>query len=483
MFAVKIDLQAGLVEPDNGPMETARLPEVILKACHALSMAGGRPFLVGGCVRDLLLGGHPKDWDIELYGLDLAAAEVALSPLGQPRMVGKSFGVIKLKSGGHELDIALPRTETKTGPGHRGFAVTSDPALSPETASARRDFTINAIMMDPESDTILDFHGGRKDLAARRLRHVSPAFAEDPLRVLRGMQFAARFDLTMEQETAHLCETLLGEAATLAPARIWGEWRKWLHAPFPSRGLAVLEASGWLTLYPELAALKGCIQDPRWHPEGDVWTHTGLVVDMAARVAKRHRWRGRRREQLLLAALCHDLGKPERTVHATDGSIRSSGHAGSGVPLAEAMLARIHAPAHLTSHVLPLVAEHLSHMHGQPTARAVRRLSVRLEPADIVLWEALVEADASGRPPLPPSRPAQPWLDMAVALKASRNRPAPLVTGHMLMAFGIKPGREMGEMLRHAYEAQLDGAFDTEQQAQDWLHTQLPTGGTHGGKG
>ncbi len=468
-----IDLQAGLVEPDNRGMRAAGLPEVIVETCHALKRAGGRPYLVGGCVRDLLLGGHPKDWDIELYGLDLAAAEAALAPLGRTQRVGKAFGVVKLGRGGHDIDIALPRTETKTAPGHRGFAVHSDPNLTPELASARRDFTINALMMDPDSGDILDFHGGRADLAARCLRHVSPAFAEDPLRVLRGMQFAARFDLSMDEQTAQLCASLLGEAGTLAAARIWGEWRKWLHAPFPSRGLAVLEASGWLALYPELAALKGCVQNPRWHPEGDVWTHTGHVVDMAAKVAARHRWHGRRREQLLLGALCHDLGKPARTVRDADGTIRSAGHSAAGVPLTAALLARIHAPGHLVTHVLPLVAEHLCHMHGKPTERAVRRLAVRLEPADIVLWEALVEADASGRPPKPASRPALAWLDMAETLDASRERPAPLVDGHMLMAHGMKPGKAMGAFLARAYEAQIDGAFDSEAGAEAWLRAHM----------
>lgn len=464
----KIDLHAGLVEPDNGGMEASALPAQIREICHALSLAGGRPYLVGGCVRDLLTGGHPKDWDIELYGLDLDDAGAALAPFGRAQAVGKAFGVIKLKRDGHELDVASPRTEAKSGPGHRGFRVTSDPTLDPRRASARRDFTINALMLDPEHGEILDFHGGRADLAAGVLRHVSPAFAEDPLRVLRGMQFAARFDLTMDAGTATLCRDLLPEAGTLPAARIWGEWRKWLHAEFPSRGLAVLEASGWLELYPELAALQGCPQHPRWHPEGDVWTHTGHVVDQAARVAKRHRWRGRRREQLLLAALCHDLGKPARTVRDAEGTIRSAGHPAAGVPLTASLLARIHAPGHLRAHVLPLVAEHLSHMHGEPTPRAVRRLSVRLEPADIVLWEALVEADASGRPPLPPSRPALPWLAMAEALDASRERPKPLVTGRMLIGLGLEPGKAMGALLQRAYEAQLDGDFDSEEQARAW---------------
>ncbi len=453
-------------------MDAPALPEVIRETCHALSLAGGRPYLVGGCVRDLLLGGHPKDWDIEIYGLELDAAEAALAPFGRAQRVGKAFGVIKLKRECHELDIALPRTEAKTGPGHRGFVVASDPDLSPERASARRDFTINTIMLDPESGDILDFHDGQADLAARRLRHVSPAFAEDPLRVLRGMQFAARFDLTMDHETASLCRTLLPEAGTLAAARIWGEWRKWLHAPFPSRGLTVLEASGWLALYPELVALKGCPQHPRWHPEGDVWTHTGHVVDQAARVAARHRWQDRQREQLLLAALCHDLGKPDCTVTSVENGIRSSGHPAAGVPLTACFLARIHAPAHLAAYVLPLVAEHLSHMHGQPTPRAVRRLAVRLEPADIVLWEALVEADASGRPPMPASRPALAWLSMAEDLEASRERPKPLLTGHMLIDFGLEPGKAMGTLLHQAYEAQLDGVFDTPDGAMAWVHAQ-----------
>jgi tRNA nucleotidyltransferase (CCA-adding enzyme) len=465
----KIDLHAWLVEPDNGGMEAPALPQLIRETCRALSLAGGRPYLVGGCVRDLLLGGHPKDWDIELYALDLDAAEAALRRLGRVQRVGKAFGVLKLKRAPLELDIALPRTEAKTGPGHRGFRVASDPTLDPRIASARRDFTINAIMLDPENGAILDFHGGQADLAARRLKHISPAFAEDPLRVLRGMQFAARFDLRMDPQTATLCRALLPEAGSLATARIWGEWRKWLHADFPARGLEVLDASGWLALYPELAALKDCPQHPRWHPEGDVWIHTRHVVDQAARVAREHRWQGRRREQLLLAALCHDLGKPDCTITSAEGGIRSSGHPAAGVPLAASLLARMHAPAHLVTHVLPLVAEHLSHMHGKPSPRAVHRLAVRLEPADIVLWEALVEADASGRPPLPACRPALAWLSMAEDLDASRARPKPLVTGHMLIELGLQPGKAMGELLHRAYEAQLDGAIENEAQALEWV--------------
>lgn len=468
MSELKIDLQVRLVEPDNKPMQMPKLPVDVLETCHALTQAGGRPFLVGGCVRDLLLGKHPKDWDIELYDLQLHAAEVVLNPLGRSQFVGKTFGVIKLKRGEYEIDISLPRTETKTGPGHLGFRVTNDTNLTPQEASARRDFTINAIMMEPESGDVLDFHGGQQDLAAKRLRHVSPAFAEDPLRVLRGMQFAARFDLTMDTDTAGLCQTLLNEASTLPAARIWGEWRKWLHAAFPSRGLAVLDASGWLALYPELAALKNCPQHPRWHPEGDVWIHTGHVVDMAARVAERRGWKGRHQEQLLLAALCHDLGKPACTVRDSEGAIRSTGHPAAGVPLAESLLNRIHVQNNIKSLVLPLVAEHLSHMHGIPTPRAVRRLAVRLEPADIVTWEALVEADASGRPPMPPSRPAQSWLEMAKELDAIHKKPKALVDGHMLMKVGINPGKEMGELLRLAYEAQLDGFFSNEVEAEAW---------------
>lgn len=449
------------------------LPQPLHVVCRRINACGGRGWLVGGSVRDILLGLAPKDFDIEVYGLNAAALMNAVHKLGRSQEVGRQFGVLKLLSDGVEIDLALPRTEIKQGSGHRAFDVHPDPSLDERIASERRDFTINAMMLDPLTGELLDFHGGRNDLEHGILRHVSPAFAEDPLRPLRGMQFAARFGLTLDADTAVLCQALLSEADSLPSARIWEEWRKWAHGAYPSRGLEVLQASGWLNLYPELAALIGCEQEKEWHPEGDVWTHTKLVLDRAAEVAIRHGWDGRKRERLLFAALCHDLGKPGSTFVHANGRIHASGHAAAGLDPTGAFLKDIAAPEKLIAHVLSLVAEHLVHLHGTPTPRAVRRLAHRLQPADIEMWEALVEADASGRPPLPADRPALPWLEQAQAMAVQNEAPSPLANGKMLQEMGMRPGQAMGKLLDTAYQAQLDGEFDDADGARIWLSQKL----------
>src|SRR5277367_2384607 len=166
----------------------------------------GRPRLVGGCVRDWLLGRPITNFDIEVGGVDFEGLRRALSPFGATDVVGRSFGVIKVRGeGGAEHDFSLPRRESKTGAGHRGFAVEPDPSLSDEDAAARRDFTVNAIALDPFTGALIDPFDGRADLKARILRHTGPAFTEDPLRVLRAFQLAARFDFTLEPGTASLC--------------------------------------------------------------------------------------------------------------------------------------------------------------------------------------------------------------------------------------------------------------------------------------
>jgi len=454
----------GINQPD-----ATLLPATAIEVCNMLNQAGGVAYLVGGCVRDLTLGMIPKDIDIELYGIEAEKLNALLQKQGRVEHVGKQFGVFKFRYHRHEIDIALPRTEIKTEKGHRGFAVTPDPFIKPETASLRRDFTINAMMFDPVNNRFLDFHHGAEDLQNGILRHVSPAFAEDPLRVLRGMQFAARFRLTIDSETAALCRSLLDEADTLPSSRIWIEWQKWCHAPYPSYGLKVLQQSGWIHLYPELESLMECPQDPQWHPEGDVWTHTLQVVDQAAAIADHYDWHEEVREYLLLSALCHDLGKPACTFTDNRGTIRSPGHSHEGKADSTRFLKKIAAPKRTGQFVLPLVQEHMTHMHGEATPRAVRNLAMRLEPASIELWEALVEADASGRAPAAASRPAIAWLNQAVEMHHHREKPAPIISGKTLMAAGVAAGPELGEILRQAYQAQLDGEFHDPVSAEAWL--------------
>ncbi|MEO6567379.1 MAG: polynucleotide adenylyltransferase, partial [Opitutaceae bacterium] len=220
----------------------------------------GRPRLVGGGVRDWLLGFEPEDFDVEVAGVDFEMLARALAPFGATDVVGRSFGVIKVRSAssGAEYDFSLPRRESKTGFGHRGFAVAPDPELSDADAAARRDFTVNAIALDPLSGEIIDPHGGQRDLASRVLRHTSGAFVEDPLRVLRAFQLAARFDFVLAPETAALCCSIVDTFSELPVERVWGEWDKWAtKSKKPSRGLAVLEETGWLRHFPEIAALRG----------------------------------------------------------------------------------------------------------------------------------------------------------------------------------------------------------------------------------
>jgi len=461
-------------------LNRATLPEALYTLCQHIHHAGGHAWLVGGCVRDLILDIQANDYDLEVYGLQADALKTILNTCGRTELVGRHFGVFKLWLDQLEIDVALPRAEAKAGVGHRGFDISIDPNLAPEKASLRRDFTINAMMFDPLKDQLMDFHDGIKDIENKILRHVSHAFHEDPLRPLRAMQFAARFCLKLDRETAELCENMLGEVATLSTERIWGEWQKWSHAAHPSYGLQALSDSGWLNLYPELQAMNDCPQPPRWHPEGDVWNHTMQVCDQAARIASRNNLDDTTTEYLLFAALCHDFGKPACTVQDKSGGICSPGHSEAGLAPAKRFLRSIGAPARLFTFIRPLVLDHITHLHGEPTPRAVRRLSHRLEPTNIELWEMLVEADASGRSPAPPCRPALAWLQQACESNHHHSSPAAIVNGKMLLGLDVHPGPAMGALIRVAYLAQLDGAFEDASSALIWLQSHLPTNCTTG---
>lgn len=446
-----------------------------------LNEAGAtRTLLVGGCVRDALLGAESKDIDIEVYGISYDQIADALAPHFRVDRVGKSFGVLKV---GHDIDIALPRTESKAGSGHTGFDVISDPYLDPKAAFARRDFTINAIGLDPEG-RLVDYYGGQDDLERKVLRATSSAFKDDPLRVLRGMQFAARFGMTLDEPTARFCRELLPEFATLSPERIYEEWLKWaLKGNFPSLGLDLLDATGWIDAFPELAPLKTCEQNPAWHPEGVVWAHTKLVVNEVKKIILEVRqsdepFSEEEETALMFAALCHDFGKPATTARDSSGVIRSHGHAEAGVPLADSFLSRMRTPNRVTETVRPLVAEHMAilntHKLGEPSLRAVRRLAVRLAPANVRLWCALCQADALGCfPPATSKRTirfqADVWLRAAEDAQVKKGKQAPLLQGRDLIPLGVFPGPELGRILDAAYEAQLDGAFDSTESAIAWF--------------
>ena len=443
----------------------------------------GRPRLVGGGVRDWLLGLTPKDFDVEVGGVDFDTLHRALAPFGATDVVGRSFGTIKVRGpGGAEYDFNLPRRESKTGAGHRGFAVAPEPGLSDAEAAARRDFTLNAIAYDPFTQTLIDPFGGQADLKARVLRHTSAAFVEDPLRVLRAFQLAARFDFTLAPETAALCRSIADTFSELPVERVWGEWDKWATKSLkPSRGLAVLEETGWLRHFPEVAALRGTLQEPEWHPEGDVFTHTQLCLDA---LVARPEWAASapgQRRMLMLAVLAHDFGKPATTERAERrGQLRwiSPGHEAAGAPFTESFLRRIGAPLELSAPVSALVVHHLAHHHGQTefTDTSVRRLARKLEPATIDDLTVVMRADHEGRPPLR-SPEVLARIDelqaRARALALEKSAPRPLVLGRHLVALGRKPGPEFKPILNEAFEAQLDGAFSDEAGGLAWLRNRL----------
>lgn len=433
-----------------------------------------RALVVGGCVRDAVLGLPAEDIDVEVHGVSLDELEAALAPFGRTDAVGRSFGVVKLALPEGVVDFSVPRRDSKVAPGHRGFAVEPDPTLSPREAAARRDFTLNALAWDPRRGVVIDHFGGLADLRRRVLRHTSEAFGEDPLRVLRGMQLAARFDLVTAPETLALCRAMCASHAELAVERVWAEWFKWAtRAVRPSAGLELLRGCGWLEHVPELSALVGLAQDPRWHPEGDVWTHTLHAVDALARDA---RWRDAEpatRAAWMFAVLLHDAGKATCTrEELRRGELRvvSLGHDVAGGPLARAFLDRIGAPASLVERAVPLVLEHMAHL-ASPTPRAVRRLAHRLRPESIQSLAVVIAADLAARPPLPADPPAHlaGLLERAEALHVAGAAPRPLLLGRHLVERGWRPSPAFGPLLAAAYDAQLDGAFDDPAGARAWL--------------
>ena len=452
-----------------------------LRAMLAAVRRVGRPRLVGGGVRDALLGRTPKDFDVEVAGVDFETLRRALSRFGATDVVGRSFGVIKVRgaASGAEYDFSLPRRESKTGAGHRGFAVEPDPALSDAEAAARRDFTVNAIACDPFSGELVDPHGGAADLRARVLRHTSAAFTEDPLRVLRAFQLAARFDFSLAPETAALCRSIADSFAELPVERVWGEWEKWaVKSARPSRGLRVLDETGWLKHFPELAALRGTPQDPEWHPEGDVFTHTQHCLDALVALEEWQQSPSVRRRLLAFAVLAHDFGKPLTTVFAEKRGVMrwlSPGHEAAGAPLAESFLRRLGAPLELDPPVRALVAYHMVPHRGPGSDFSdthVRRLARKLTPATIDDLALVMTADSHGRPPLESPETIALIAKMrakAGLLSLQSQAPRPLVQGRHLVALARAPGPDFKRVLDAAFEAQLDGAFADEAGGVLWL--------------
>ena len=423
--------------------------------------AGGRALVVGGWVRDRLLGIDSKDIDMEVFGVPAGTLGPLLAGFGKVEPIGQSFPVYKIGT----IDIGLPRRESKSGRGHKAFVVEGDPDMSLEDAARRRDFTINAISWDPLADTYEDPFEGRRDLDRKVLRVVDETtFADDSLRVLRALQFAARFELTLDENTRELCRAI--RLDDLPPERVWGELEKLLlRAARPSIGFALaLELGVVDQLFPELKTLVGCQQEPEWHPEGDVWVHTLMVIDQA-----------RRRiddldhaDQLIvmLGAVTHDFGKPATTAWI-DGRIRSLNHEEEGVAPATAFLDRLNIHTFdgndVRTQVLGLVAHHLKpgmlyKVRETLTDGAFRRLA---QKANLELLARLAKSDCLGRTGDFDCTAMDWFLERARALGVDRSPPRPLVLGRHLLDLGMKPGPDMGALLKQVYEKQLDGEIAT----------------------
>jgi len=424
----------------------------------AVRAAGGRALIVGGWVRDRLLGHESPDVDIEVFGMPGDRLRSVLEAFGRVEAVGESFQVFKLG----DIDVSLPRRDSKAGRGHKGFVVVGDPDMSIEEAARRRDFTINAISWDPLTDEYFDPFHGREDLERRYLRMVDAhTFPDDSLRVLRAVQFVARFDLELDLETRALCRTI--QLDDLPAERIWGEIEKLLLAPRPSVGFALAMDLGVVAaLFPELQALAGCPQEPEWHPEGDVWVHTLQVIDRA-----RTRIDDLPRPQqlaIMLGAVAHDLGKPATTAFS-DGRIRSIDHEDRGVAPASAWLDRLNVNSidgyDVRRQVLGITAQHLKpgswfKVRDEVGDGAFRRLAHKV---DLELLARVAKSDCEGRKPGTFDCTAMDWfLERARAIGADKGPPKPILLGRHLLELGLKPGPRVGEILKAVYELQMDGS-------------------------
>ena len=435
--------------------------DLALTISRAVRDKGGRALFVGGWVRDRLLGFESKDIDLEVYGLAPDRLRALLEDVGRVDAVGESFTVYKIGP----IDVALPRRESKTGRGHRGFAVRGDPNMGFDDAARRRDFTINAIAWDPLTDEYQDPFNGRADLARQVLRAVdADTFGDDSLRVLRALQFAARFEFRIDSATQALCRRI--PLNDLPAERIWGELEKLLlQASRPSVGFSLALDLGVIgQLFPELGALVSCPQEPEWHPEGDVWTHNLLVIDQA-----RTRINDLLRAQqvtVMLGAVCHDFGKPATTAHL-DGRIRSRNHEEAGVAPTECFLDRLNLHSldgyDVRRQVIGLVLHHLKpgmwHRAREGVGGgAFRRLARKV---DLELLARLAKSDCLGRTGTFDCSAMDWFLTRARALGVEHAAPRPLLLGRHLLALGLAPGPRIGSILSLVYERQLDGEVKT----------------------
>ena len=468
-----------------------------LRIAEAAASRGGRAYLVGGFVRDWLLGRRSPDLDMEVFGVDSELLRDLLAEVTgrRPEPAGRSFPVFKVfLEAGDVIDVGLPRRDLSTGPGDPDYAIEIDPELELRDAAARRDFSINAVYLDPLTEQIADPFGGTLDLDRRVLRAVDPAsFVEDPLRVCRAAQFAGRFELELDPATLQLMRKMVetGQLDSLPSERVSSEVQKLLlQSERPSTGLEVLRETGVCERhFPELFSLIGVEQDSEYHPEGDVWIHTCMVVDAAARIVRRDadQLTGDEPLQILTSALVHDFGKPAVTERVQE-RVRAHAHELRAEQPIRAFLARLHFPAICLRTALIATSLHLrpgqlesdferGNLDEKRYANAVRRV---LRSMSGVHWRvvlAVVEADLSGRS----TSDAREHADRVVRRFRSsverfdleRQVREPLLRGSDLLALGLPSGPEVGNWIERVEALRDRGELETRDQALDWLRAHL----------
>ena len=431
--------------------QAVRDQEMAGKIAGLVAEKGGKAYFVGGYVRDALLGIENKDIDIEVHGISHDDLAHILDSLGQRITIGESFGIFNLK--GYALDIAMPRKEEARGQGHRDFAIFVDPFIGTEAAARRRDFTINALMQDVLTGRIVDHFGGQEDLRCGILRHVNDdSFGEDPLRVLRAAQFAARFEFSVAEETVQLCRQV--DLRHLPGERIEGELKKaLLKAAKPSGFFKVLRQMDRLDVwFPELKALIGVEQNPVYHGEGDVWNHTMMVLDEGAKL----RHKAENPYWFMLSALVHDFGKAVSTADK-NGVIHSYGHETEGLPLVDAFLRRITTESKLIRYVKNMTQLHMrpntvAHANSAPKV-TTKLFDESVDPEGLI---CLALADDRGRILAQPAASTEDFL--YARLEIFRELMArPYVMGRDLIDAGLKPGAEFTKILEYAHKLRLAG--------------------------
>lgn len=421
------------------------------KIAARVAEKGGRTFFVGGYVRDKVMGKENKDIDIEIHGISPEVLGEVLDRLGKRTEMGADFGIFGLK--GYDVDIAMPRKEEAIGRGHKDFTVYVDPFLGTEKAAKRRDFTMNALMEDVLTGEVIDHFGGIEDIRNGVIRHVnSLTFVEDPLRVLRAAQFAARFGFRVADETVALSKTM--DLSALARERILGELEKaLLKADTPSVFFEEMRKMEQLSVwFPEMEQLIGVKQNPQYHPEGDVWNHTMMVLDQAAG----QKGASKNPVGFMLAALTHDFGKVI-TTKVTDGRIRSIGHETEGLPMIRMFLERITNETKLIKYVLNMVELHMKpyQMARQQAGKKStnKMFDCSLDPAGLVKF---AKADHMGRVGSVPDEEVELFLEKRLK-EFYETMEKPYVMGSDLVAAGLTPGPYFSELLAFSHKLRLAG--------------------------